>query len=68
MLASLLVQVAHDLDGRAPTAFFQDATGIGRMTIQRGKLYQSVHSLPDEAKVRILAWPFGRRGLQIENL
>ena len=51
MLASLLVQVAHDLDGRAPTAFFQDATGIGRMTIQRGKLYQSVHSLPDEAKV-----------------
>ena len=53
MLASLLVQVAHDLDGRAPTAFFQDATGIGRMTIQRGKLYQSIHSLPDEAKEQI---------------
>ena len=53
MLTSLLVQAAHDIDGRAPTAFFQATTGVGRGMIQRGKLSQELHALPDEVRAQI---------------
>lgn len=37
MLSSLHIQVAHKLVGLSPASFFEHATGLSRMTYQRGR-------------------------------
>lgn len=42
MLFDLHIQVAHKLIGQSPASFFEHATGLSRMTYQRGRGYAAL--------------------------
>lgn len=68
MLFSLLIDACHDIEGLAPATFFEQVTGVSRMTFQRGKAWQVMQG-PKRADIerRRDAWMLERARLRGES-